>query len=142
MNKEYNSLLVKVCPQPVKDLESYKVMLDKLDNLESDYDETPTRALGLMMDLVSILIEQYEENIFPVPEVSPNELLKHLLNERKLTFLAFAKKIGYSRSAIGNVISGRRSFSKKLAFACSKFFKLPLSTFLRPEDHEKHNETA
>jgi HTH-type transcriptional regulator/antitoxin HigA len=84
-----------------------------------------------MVELLSLLIEQYESVEYPIPESSPAELLEHLLETRAITQARLAREAGIPRSVITNVLAGRRGVSKTVAIKLAGYFGVSLSLFIR-----------
>ena len=85
-----------------------------------------------MVDLLSLLIEQYEAVEYPTPECSPAEILQHLLEARGITKAQLARDTGIPRSVITNVLAGRRAISKANAVKLASYFKVSLGLFIQP----------
>ena len=83
-----------------------------------------------MVELLSTLIEQYEEVEYPTPDCSPAEMLEHLLEVRALSKAQLARAAGIPRSVITNVLAGRRAISKTTAVKLVRYFRVPLHLFV------------
>lgn len=77
------------------------------------------------IELLEILIEEYEERSIDAPEeMSPVEIIIYLLEENKLTKSQLAKDIGVSRQLITDIINYRRNISKSMVNKLAKHFAI------------------
>ena len=89
------------------------------------------RAESEMVELLSMLIEQYETLENPTPECSPAEMLEHLLEVRGVSKAQLARDTGIPRSVITNVLARRRAISKANAVKLASFFRVSLHLFIQ-----------
>ena len=64
--------------------------------------------------MLTLLIEDYEEKNYPLPQVSPNESMHALMEQRGLKHKDIWPGLG-NKGAATEVLSGRRSISKTQA---------------------------
>ena len=127
---EYASLLQRVEPRPIRSKAEHQRMLSKFEEISREYGNKPSEALGQMVELLATLIERYEEDEYPIPDVAPHKLVGHLLTERGVSQAEFARALDCSRSSITNILSGKRSVSKAMAIKLSNYFRLPADLFI------------
>jgi HTH-type transcriptional regulator / antitoxin HigA len=84
------------------------------------------------IDLLTLLIEKYDEehNIFD--EQGPVELLKSLMKEHKLKSINLANKLNVSPGLISDIINYKKGFSKEIIRQLAVLFKLSQEAFNRP----------
>ena len=123
----YQSLLVEFVPRPIRSERDYKRALRQVDRLLTAH---PNREQSELIELLSTLIEQFEATEHPTPKVAPRDLLAHYLENRGLTRAQLARETGIPRSAITNILQGRRSISKANARCFAEFFHAPVSAFI------------
>jgi len=82
-----------------------------------------------LAEMLTLLIEDYEEKIYPLPQVSPNESLNALMEERGLKHKDIWPVLG-NKGAATEVLSGRRSISKTQAKRLAEFFHVPIDLFV------------
>src|SRR5258708_40022830 len=102
----YDSLLLDVRPRPIRSRAAYRRALRHVERLMSKPHLSP--AESEMVELLSLLLEQYEAVEYPTPDCTPAEMLEHLLEARTITRARLAGETGIPRSVITNVLSGRR----------------------------------
>jgi HTH-type transcriptional regulator/antitoxin HigA len=71
----------------------------------------------------------YEEKNYPLPQVSPNDSLNALMEERGLKHKDIWPVLG-NKGAATEVLSGRRSISKTQAKRLAEYFHVPIDLFV------------
>jgi HTH-type transcriptional regulator/antitoxin HigA len=125
----YESLLLDVRPRPIRSKPAYRQALRHVEDLMSR--PHPSRAESEMVELLSMLIEQYEEIELPTPDASPVEILDHLIEVRGVTNAELSRATGIPRSVITNVRARRRAISKAAAIKMADYFHVSPSLFIQ-----------
>ena len=123
----YQSLLVDYTPRPVRTVTAYKKVLRHLEKLMTP---NPDRARSDLIELLSTMVEQYEQQSHATPHVAPADMLRHLIEERGITNAQLARDTGIPRSTITDVLAGRRQISKANAVRFGGYFGTPADLFL------------
>ena len=97
--------------------------------LELDEREDLSPEEEALAEVLTLLIEDYEEKCHPLPRVSPNESLNALMKERGLKHKDICPVLG-NKGAATEVLSGRRSISKAQAKRLAEFFRVPIDLFI------------
>ena len=105
-------------------LDSAQEMIDRL--LKQALDQGAQDYLDVLTDLV----EAYEEKHHPIADVSETDVLRELMRSSGLSQLKLAKKVKISQSTISAVLNGLRSLTKDQVIALAKFFKVSPAAFL------------
>ena len=124
----YSDLLATVKPRLIRSEREHKRALTVVEKLMDKPQKTA--AEKDMIELMATLIDQYEERIWPTPEFSPDEMLKFLLEQRKMSQTELARETGIPQSTIANVFAGRRQLSKANVSVLAKFFKMSPTIFM------------
>ena len=82
-----------------------------------------------LAEVLTLLIEDYEEKHYPLPHISPHESLKALMEERGLRHKDIWPVLG-NKGAATEVITGHRSISKAQAKRLAEFFHVPVDLFI------------
>jgi len=98
--------------------------IDRL--LREELDEGARAYLDVLTDLV----EAYEDEHHPIPDASEADVLRLLMGSNGLTQSAMEKEVGISQSTISAVLNGTRSLTKGQVIMLAKFFHVPASVFL------------
>jgi len=114
----------------IKTEDQYNDYVNRMEELDGLLVENHTTELEEEIDLLQLLVEDYEEKYITTKVSSPSELLKLLLKEHKLTANDLAKEFGVSKSIISEVLSNKRSVSKSLAVKIANKFKVRLESLI------------
>ena len=129
----YADLLVQIEPRPI----GSKAALEKTYKLIERLMNKPelNRAESQMLELLSMLVEQYESREHPTPDVAAADLLAYLLESRAITKAKLATATGIPRSTITEILAGRRQISVGNIRKFANFFQLSASLFVRCESN-------
>ena len=124
----YATLLKEVQPRVIHDEKSHERALKWIDRLM----KLPrlSAAQKTLLELLSKLANDYEEEIYPTPDVPPRDVLQHLLESSGKSQAEFARAVGVPRSTISEVLKGKRSVSVENAFRLAEYFHVEPSLFL------------
>jgi HTH-type transcriptional regulator/antitoxin HigA len=114
-------------PKPITndiENESAIALAEKLEHKDNLSAEEIT-----LLELLYVLIEQFEKDNYPIIEGSPLDMLKHLMEENHLKQENLVGIIG-SRGVVSEVINGKRNISKNQAKALANFFHVDVSLFI------------
>jgi HTH-type transcriptional regulator / antitoxin HigA len=109
----------------VNEIEPVVKMLEELAANEKQYSPGMERVI----EGISRLVEQYENEIEPDPEVPAVEVLKFLMEERGLRQVDLVPAIG-SRSYVSQLLSGHRPIGRAAAKKLAAFFGTQETMFL------------
>lgn len=82
-----------------------------------------------LLRLLSRLIEDYEDQAFPVPTSAPHQTLQFLLAQNDLRQADLVPLLG-SRGRVSEIINGKRAISKAQAKALGEFFHVSPELFI------------
>ena len=127
---EYKRLLTEYCPQVIDND-------DELERLTEIVDELVTKGIKnqitveekSFLKLLTLLIEEYENEHYPVEELPPNEMLRGVLEERGLRQKDLVSVLG-SEGAVSETLSGKRPITLKTADKLAAFFDCPRHYFI------------
>ena len=71
----------------------------------------------------------YESKYYPDPEVTPRDVLLHLIEVREIKQVKLVGIIG-SKGVVSEVVNGKRAISKAQAKALGEFFNINPSVFI------------
>jgi HTH-type transcriptional regulator / antitoxin HigA len=125
--KTYGQLLQRTLPQVIRTEEEYNRLTDEL--LRLDEREASSREEQELAELLTILIENYEERRYPIRKSSPRRTLQHLMEARNLTQKDMWKVFG-SKGITSEVFHGKRSISKAHAKKLAAFFHVGVELFI------------
>jgi HTH-type transcriptional regulator/antitoxin HigA len=123
----YAKLLAKSLPRPIRSEAEHERLTAALLALDEHDDLSPEEEA--LAEVLTLLIEDYEEKYHPLPRVSPNASLNALMEERGLKHKDIWPVLGNKGTAT-EVLSGRRSISKAQAKRLAEFFHVPIDLFI------------
>ncbi|HUB51482.1 MAG TPA: hypothetical protein VL986_05015 [Terracidiphilus sp.] len=88
----------------------------------------PTAAQVKAIDLLTLLIERYEEERFALPDASPADVLRFLLERHGLKQRDLAGDLG-GESVVSEVLSGKRKLNAVHIEHLSKRFRVSPAVF-------------
>ncbi len=126
--RRYGRLLARTVPAVIRtDDECRRVeaeiskLLRKGDNLTPEEDR--------LLDLLSALVERYEDETEDFPESPPHRILQFLMEQNDLQQVDLVKIFG-SSGRVSEVVNGKRGISKAQAKALGEFFKVSPELFI------------
>jgi len=96
--------------KPIKTEQDYKETLAEIDRI---FDAKPNTPEGDYLDVLTTLVEKYEEDHYPIDSPDPVEALLYFMESRGLERKDLEKYIGTS-NRISEVLNYRRSLSLKM----------------------------
>lgn len=96
-------------PKIIRSEAAYEAALVRIDEL-MDGDPDPASAEGEELDLLSLLVEKYEDKKFPMDLPSPVEAIRFRMDQQGLKAKDLVSYIG-SPSKVSEVLSGKRPLS-------------------------------
>jgi len=88
----------------------------------------PTRAQVKAIELLTLLIERYEQDHYTVPEASPADVLRFLLERHGLRQRDVAADLG-GESVVSEVLSGKRKLNAAQIAQLSRHFQVSPAVF-------------
>lgn len=123
----YGELLAQYRPKVIATEAEYDEAVALAEKLEFGDELTPEKESFL--DLLTVLISNYEDEHFPIPEAEPVEVLRHLMEAQDLKQEDLVGVIG-SRGVVSEVVNGKRSISKAQAKALAEHFGVDVGLFI------------
>jgi HTH-type transcriptional regulator/antitoxin HigA len=67
------------------------------------------------LDVLGLIIADYEDSIYEHPEFSPVERLRHLMDEHSLSEAELARRAGVAVKSLSDVLAGQRRMSTRMS---------------------------
>ncbi len=83
------------------------------------------------LDVLSDLVEAYEDDAKPMPQVSDANLLRFLIDQKGITQARAATGTGIAESTISEVLAGKRKLNRTQIAKLARFFHVEPGAFLR-----------
>jgi HTH-type transcriptional regulator/antitoxin HigA len=107
-----------------KELEAYTDALFRLTALDN-----PSRAEMEAIELLTLLVERYEQEHYPIPAADPASVVRLLIEKQNLTQRDLIPQFG-SESAVSMFMTGQRNLTLGQVRKLSARFKLPADVFI------------
>lgn len=125
--KTYGRLLQRTLPHIIRTDEEHARLTDELLRLDEREDLKPEERE--IAELLTLLIEEYEERRYPIRKASPQQTLQHLMEARNLAQKDLWKIFG-SKGITSEVFHGKRAISKAQAKKLAAFFHVGAELFI------------
>jgi HTH-type transcriptional regulator/antitoxin HigA len=89
---------------------------------------TPSREEEEAIELLTLLVERYEMERYPVPDAGPIDVLRFLLDQNGLSQRDIAEDLG-SESTVSLVLSGKRLLNRDHIMRLSQRFHVSPAVF-------------
>ncbi|MGA2251697.1 helix-turn-helix domain-containing protein [Terracidiphilus sp.] len=109
------------------ELEAYTDALFQLTALEN-----PSVSEMEAIELLTLLVERYEQAHYPIPAAGPATVVRFLIEQQYLTQRDLIPQFG-SESAVSMFLAGQRKLTLAQVRRLSARFKLPADIFLAKE---------
>ena len=126
--RKYGRLLARTTPAVIRNNaecrrveEEIAKLLRKGENLTPEEDR--------LLDLLSALVERYEDEAEDFPASPPHRILRFLMEQNDLQQVDLVKIFG-SSGRVSEVVNGKRGISKAQAKALGDFFKVSPELFI------------
>ena len=125
----YESLLLDYLPRPVRTQREYEQACRQIAKLMSGGRELP-QAESELLEILSLLVAQYESTEHSIRDASPAEMLAFLIDARGVSNAAVAREAGIPRSVITDILAGRRNISTANVAKLAKYFHVSPAVFI------------
>lgn len=125
--EEYIRLFSEIVIKPIESEEDLDRYVKLVEPYFFDKEKTPEELA--IYKLLCLLIEEYEKEHYPDPEVAPLDLLLHLMEAGNLKQKDLVGILG-SKGVVSEVINGKREISKAQAKKLGERFGISYKDFL------------
>lgn len=113
----------------------------KVLKTEEDYKKASIRMMELFhsqpntpendeLDLLIVLIKDYDEKHYQLPELDALEVIKYKMKEKGMKAKDLEPIIG-SKGHVSAILSGKREITLKMAQKLKNYFNIPADVFLQ-----------
>lgn len=107
--------------QPIRTKADYRAAMQRIDAV---WDAKPRSPEGDELEVLSLLVEEYEKKHVEMPQVDPVTLLLHVMESRDLTRKDLEAYIG-SRARVAEVLNRVRPLSLEMIRRLASGLELP-----------------
>lgn len=115
---------------PIRTEAEYDDALAEIGRYFEDQPE-PGTPEGDRFDVLSILVERYEQEHFPIAEPDPIETIKAYMEMHGLKQAALSTLIG-SRSRASEILNRKRPLTMDMVYRINREWRIPAETLIRP----------
>lgn len=90
---------------------------------------TLSRGAEAYIDALSDLVAAYEDEYHPIEPASDADLLRHLMEAKGVTQIELSREAGIAKSAISEVLRGKKPFSRRMMRQLSDYFHVDVGLF-------------
>ena len=112
---------------PIRTEEDYQKALDRLEVI---FDAEPDTPEGDELEVLSILIEKYEDEYFPIEMPDPIEAIKFRMEQLGMKQKDLAKYVGF-KSRVSEIFSKKRKLSLNMIRNLSESLKIPTEVLIQ-----------
>jgi HTH-type transcriptional regulator / antitoxin HigA len=114
--------------KPIKTGADYEAALDEVEHL---FDSTPNTLEGDRLEVLTTLIEVYEEKHYPIPSPDPIETILYYMESRGLSRSDLELYIG-SRARVSEVLNRKRPLTIYMIRKLHSGLGIPAEILIRP----------
>jgi HTH-type transcriptional regulator/antitoxin HigA len=127
-SRKYGKLLAEIAPAVIRTEAEYDQTIAEIEKLLKKGARISAEEERLL-DLLSTLVERYEDEHYVIEPSAPHEVLQHLMEARDLKQKDLVHLFGSSGRA-SEAITGVRPISKVQARALAEFFNVSADLFI------------
>ena len=124
---KYVMVLSQYKPRPIHTEKENRHAIDALEGLHANGTLTPEQEA--LAEILTTLIEKFEEERYALRPASPAAILRELLQANGLKQKDLAELVG-SKGIASEIVNGKRGISRSLAEIFAKRFNVPYRLFL------------
>jgi HTH-type transcriptional regulator/antitoxin HigA len=125
----YGELLARVQPHPIKEDREYRRLVAEAGRLMERGESNLSGEETSLLEMLSILIEEYDRKHYSLAPAEPHKMLTYLLEQRGLEPHDLWPVLG-SKSRVSEILSGKRAISKAQAKKLAAFFHVPIDLLI------------
>lgn len=126
--RKYRELLGESLPMVIRSEAEYRRLLEAVSELMEKDEAAISEEEGRLLELLSMLVEEYEDRVHPLPKSPPHKMLAFLLADRGMKPSDLWTVLPKSR--VSEILSGKRGISKEQARKLAQVFRVPIEVFL------------
>jgi HTH-type transcriptional regulator / antitoxin HigA len=115
-------------PRVLKTKRDYSAAVTEIDDL-LDSDPKPGTEDYDRLEFLSVLVEAYDDEHYPIEDASPQDLVDFMLEQKGLTRTDLADEMG-GRSRVSDFFAGKRELSVNQARRLKALLGIPLDLLL------------
>ena len=127
--RRYARLLAQRLPTVVRTEKENEEMLAAIWEMMKKGEDKLSAEEFALLELMSVLVERFEEEHYPIPDSPPHRILQHLMEARDTKQADLVPILG-GRGRVSELVNGKRAISKTQAKALANFFYVSAELFI------------
>ncbi|MCF8297867.1 MAG: helix-turn-helix domain-containing protein [Saprospiraceae bacterium] len=111
----------------IKSEEEYEIALERLEEIFDAPLGTPD---GNESELLALLIEQYEDEHYPIPDPDPIEAIKYMMEQSNMKIKDLAEILG-DKGNVSKILNKKRKMSLETIRKLHTLLKIPYSVLVQ-----------
>jgi HTH-type transcriptional regulator/antitoxin HigA len=124
---EYLALVSSFPLRPIRDDAEHRRAIEVVNGLLDHPALSPDEEDYL--DVLGLIVADYEDSIYEHPEFSPSDRLRHLMGEHGLSQAELARRAGIAVTSLSDVLAGKRRLSPGLRTKLAEYFSVSANYF-------------
>jgi HTH-type transcriptional regulator/antitoxin HigA len=124
----YGKLLALELPKPIQNDQEFDRKVARLEELDFAKRKLTPEEKALA-GILGALIQVYDDEHHPLPDIAPHEMVKHLMEQRGLKQADLVPVLG-SRAQVSDLVNGKRGISKAQVKLLANYFGVSAELFL------------
>lgn len=113
--------------KPIRTMKDYRAALAEIGGL---WEAPPKSSEADRLDVLSMLVEDYERRYFPIPDPDPIEFLTHVMESRGLTRKDLEPYIG-PRGRVADILNRTRPLTLEMIRRLADGLTLPAEVLIK-----------
>lgn len=113
--------------KPIRTVKDYNKALERLEVI---FDAKPNTAKGDELEILSLLIDKYEKDHFPIQAPDPIEAVKFRMEQLGMKQKDLAKTIGF-KSRVSEILNKKRKLSLSMIRKLHQHLNIPTNILIK-----------
>jgi HTH-type transcriptional regulator/antitoxin HigA len=131
----YIKLIRKFPLRPIRSDEELDRAIAMVDSLGSRIEDLASDERDYL-DILADLVEKYETERYPEPEVDPLTMLRELIVIRGVTQADVSRETGIAETMLSGILKGKRPMGRKTIDTLSRYFHVDPGVFFPGEGRD------
>lgn len=114
--------------KPIKNEDDYREALAEIERL---FDAVPDTSAGDRLDVLSTLVEAYEQKHYPIPAPDPVEAIRYWMESRGITRQDLEPLLG-SRARVSEIFNHKRGLTLAMIRKLHDKLGIPAEALIQP----------
>lgn len=119
--------------KPIRTEMDYEAALAEIEQL---FEAVPGTPEGDRLEVLTTLVEAYEEKHYPIPLPDPIEAIYYYLESRGLSRRDLESYLG-SRARVSEILNRKRPLSLEMIRRLHQGLKIPAEVLIQPYEHKQ-----